>query len=115
MEQLRWRSQVPLVGTIWQGGAGERPTGEAVILHVVHKSLGPEGVVSQGAMCNSQASYSGVNWLSLNQSFCIRQRKEKDGSLGANLYCKISGHTLYQPSLVVICNFLMAIKKIVHR
>lgn len=114
MEQLRWRSQVPLVGTIWQGGAGERPTGEAVILYVVHKSLGPEGVVSQGAPYNSQASYSGVNWLSPNQSFCIRHFmciSEERRFIRCHLQCQISGSTLYQ-SLVVFCNFLMDIKKV---
>lgn len=37
---------------------------DAVILHMVHKSLGPEGVISQGAdsaQHNSLAFYSGVN------------------------------------------------------
>lgn len=51
---------------------------DAVILHMVHKSLGPEGGVSQGAdsaQYNSLASCSGVTvnwWSSLNQSFRIR-------------------------------------------
>lgn len=72
MEQLRWRSQVALVGTIWQERAGERRE-DAVILHVVHMGLRPEGVVSQGARCNALASHSGVGWWSsLKPSLCMR-------------------------------------------
>lgn len=47
---------------------------DALILHMVHKSLGPEGAVSQGAVSaqhNSVATHPGVNrWSSVNQSFC---------------------------------------------
>lgn len=47
---------------------------DALILHVVHKSLGPEEVASQGAVSaqhNSVADHCGANWWSsVNQSFC---------------------------------------------